>query len=137
MTSQENTALIEKIYQEFESSDPPKFRALMDYLDDNVIWEVPGPKGLLPFVGIYNGKEQVKEFFTKINQVLDIHNYSHEKIVAQNDDVVVIGSDDATVRVTGETYKNKWCHVFTLKDGKIVKFYQWYNLHTVMRAAIG
>ena len=48
--------------------------------------------------------------------------FEPREFLAQGDLVVVLG--DATTRVlqTGRTVTDQWVHIFTTRDGKIVKF---------------
>ena len=39
--------------------------------------------------------------------------------------MVVLGQDTAVVKATGKTFTEAWAHVFTIKNGKIVRFQEY------------
>jgi ketosteroid isomerase-like protein len=41
--------------------------------------------------------------------------------------VVVEGRNKGTVLATGETYDHEWVMVFTIRDGKVVRFRDFYD----------
>ena len=39
--------------------------------------------------------------------------------------MVVLGQDTVAVKPTGKTFTEAWAHVFTIKNGKIVRFQEY------------
>ncbi len=46
---------------------------------------------------------------------------------ASGDRVVVEGSNQGTVMATGERYEHDWVMVFTIQNGKVVRFRHFYD----------
>lgn len=41
---------------------------------------------------------------------------------AENDKVVALGYEHLEVKADGRSYRSTWAHVYTLRNGKVVKF---------------
>ena len=120
--SQQNIGLVQSGYAAFGRGDIPAFLSL---LDANVEWTTPGMPDL-PTAGTRRGPAKVGEFFGILTQLLDFELFEPQAYFADGDRVVVLGT--ARTRVKGGSGKplvEDWCHVFTVRNGKIVAFYEY------------
>jgi ketosteroid isomerase-like protein len=60
--------------------------------------------------------------------------FEPKEFIAQGDRVVALGTYAATVRETGRSYETDWVHVFTVKDGKITSFNEFFDSAAASRA---
>lgn len=56
------------------------------------------------------------------------------EFTAQGNRVVVEGRNRGTARTTGRTYEHDWVLIFTLDDGKVVRFRHYYDTADVSAA---
>lgn len=134
MGEQENVAIVRAGYEAFGRGD---IDALLDTMDNNIEWTSPGPSDLAT-AGKRQGQQQVRQFFATVNELYDFQKFEANTFVADGDTVVVLGDDTITVKATGKTVSESWAHVFTIKNGKIVRFQEYIDtaaIVTELRAA--
>lgn len=75
----------------------------------------------MPYTGTYNGKEGAVKFITNIVSNVQVLDFKINKIVSDNDTVVVIGYEKQKVNKTGKTLEQKWVQVYTVENGLITR----------------
>ncbi|MDB5228768.1 MAG: hypothetical protein JWN78_2961 [Bacteroidota bacterium] len=126
-----NTMVVQQAYGHFGSGNIP---ALLDSLTDDVKWHEPGPKEILPWVGTYNGKQGVGEFFTTLDREIDFLKFEPREFIEQGNKVVALGYMEAKSKKTGRTSATDWAMVFTLKNGKVSNFQSYNDTHDGVEA---
>ncbi|MDB5761850.1 MAG: nuclear transport factor 2 family protein [Herminiimonas sp.] len=124
MNTQENKQLVMQAYQLYKNKD---IQGLLALNADDIEW-IGTESEYIPFSGTYRGKDQVAEFFAKMDQAQEAIQFEPQTFIAEDDKVVVTGQSIWLVKSTGQRYENPWVHVFTIRDGKVARFQQ-YN-HT-------
>lgn len=123
MSTQENKQLVMRGYEQFQNRD---IQGLMENFADDIEW-MGTESDYIPFSGTYRGKDQVAEYFTKMDQAQEAQQFEPQEFIAEGDKVVVTGQSIWKVKATGKTYENPWVHIFTIKDGKTTHFQQYNN----------
>jgi ketosteroid isomerase-like protein len=131
MTS-ENLDVIRQGYEAFGRGD---INALLDSFDEQIQWVTPGPPELATS-GKRTGRQEVAGFFAAVNQLFDIQRFEPREFIAQGDLVVVLGSETAAARSTGKVLDLDWVHVFTMRNGKVTAFQEFFDTAAVV-AALG
>jgi ketosteroid isomerase-like protein len=54
--------------------------------------------------------------------MMDIRQFDIREVFGHDDTVVAIGDSTEAVRATGKTVKTTFVHLFTMKNGKTVRF---------------
>jgi ketosteroid isomerase-like protein len=117
--SQQNIGIAEAGYAAFGRGDIPGLLAL---LDNDVEWKTPGAADL-PTAGTRRGHAQVAEFFKVIGETIDFEKFEPHTFLADGDHVIVLGNDQYKVKGgSGKSLSEPWCHVFTIRNGKVVAF---------------
>lgn len=129
-TQQTNTELVQQAYAAFGKKD---IQTILNTLAENVEWTVPGPK-VFPPAGTYKGREQVKQFFSRVEESMDLHTFEPREYVAQGDKVVALGYYAGRSKNTGRNYESHWSMVFTFKDGKIIQFREYLDTANLAEA---
>lgn len=101
---------------------------------DEVKWFFPGPADVIPWAGMCRGPEQVGQFFSRLSQAVEIHQFEPKDFVAQGDRVIVMGDEKATVKSTGRSFTKEWAHAWTLRDGKIVELREYHDTSAIVEA---
>lgn len=130
MNAEENKRIVEEGYGHFKSGN---IAALLDSYSDNIEWTTPTVEGA-PFSGTCHGREEVGEFFTKLDEAEEFTNFEPAEFIAQGDRVVVLGKSASTIKSTGRNYETDWVHIFTVKDGKITNFLEFLDTAGAERA---
>jgi len=114
----DNVALIQSMYHAFEHGDVP---FILDRLADDVEWICAGPQSL-PFCGTFTGPGEVVGFFEAMATTQTAPRFAVDEIFGAEGKVVVIGRSTGTVTATGKQFDERVAHIFTLRDGKVVRF---------------
>jgi ketosteroid isomerase-like protein len=128
--SEDNLDLVRRGYDAFGRGDIPGLLALFD---EEIQWVTPGPPELATS-GRRTGRQAVAEFFGSVNEVFDIQRFEPREFIAQGERVVVLGSETARVRATGTTLELDWVHAFTMRNGKVVAFQEFFDTAAVVAA---
>jgi uncharacterized protein len=80
----------------------------------------------------FTGRLQVRKFFERILDRLDITAFNTDQFVVEGDTVVIFGSESGTVKATGQPFRNEWSQKYVVKAGLIVEMAE-YNIQTEPR----
>lgn len=130
MNEQENTALVKKLYDAFSRGD---LQTILDNLAPNVEWVTEGPS-LIPYAQKYVGVERVRDFFTALATTQDKQNLVADEFIAQGDKVATTGRYAATIKETGKRFDTAVAHVFTVQNGKVTRFLDFFDTSAVADA---
>ena len=134
MSSQEsNQELVKKLYAAFGKGD---LGYILDACSATIEWEYVGPAAI-PYGGRYTGKQGVEQFFARLGQTCDLKKFEPRDFVAQGDNVVVLGYEEGIVRPTGRSFQTPWVHIFTIQDGKVMRFREFADSYAVAMAFQG
>lgn len=121
MSIQQNRQLVMEGYQRFQEKD---IEGVLERFSEDVEWV--GPElDCAPFAGSFHGKNDVRQFFAKLDASQEATKFEPTAFIAEDDKVVVTGSASWHVKSTGLDYDSEWVHVFTVRDGKVVRFQQY------------
>ena len=131
--SDQNVKIVQDAYAAFGRADIP---AILAALDSNIEWEaVIGADPLtVPTAGVRKGVPAVGEFFQTLGRTMTFEKFEPREFIAQGENVACIGYYDARVRDTGGRMKSSWVMVFTIRNGKIVRFREWTDSAQLNRA---
>ncbi len=115
MNEQQNTALVQKLYEAFGKGD---LQTILNHLADDVDWSLEGPE-IIPFAGKRKGIAQVTGFFEALATTLTDPKLTIEVFVAQGDVVATRGRFGGTVKATGKSLEGPIGHFFTIRNGKV------------------
>ena len=119
----EALAVVQSAYAAFNRGDIP---AVLDVIADDVEWKFIGSKGL-PYTGTFRGKDEVAKFFASIPEVEDLLVFEPRESIPAGDKVAVLGWERSQVRLGGKVFESEWAHIFTIRDGRIVRFWGMYD----------
>jgi ketosteroid isomerase-like protein len=132
MSESQNVQVVKDAYAAFQRGDVQGVLALVD---ENVDWHaIKGAEGAAPHAGRRRGRAAVAEFFAQLGGSTEFSQFEPREFVAQDDQVAVIGDYAATVKTTGRSVASDWVMVFTVRDGKVVRFREWTDSAQLVRA---
>jgi uncharacterized protein len=116
MTSSDNKQAVVNAYASMAAGNPAPY---LDLLSDDVSITMFGDHR---FARTFKGKDDIsKKLFGPIREILDgTIRMNVANVVAENDTVVVEARGDARTR-DGRSYKNVYCFVLKLANGKIIE----------------
>lgn len=117
-----NAAVVQSAYDAFGRGD---IGAVLDLLDDAVEWSAPAT---LPHGGQFQGTAGVGKFFEGIGAAWTALGLDVES-VSEGDNGLVIGVVQASgTRQDGTPGGYGAAHVFTVRDGKVVRFREYVDI---------
>lgn len=129
---QENVEVVQQAYAAIGEGDLP---GLLGVMTDDVEIRFPGPSEI-PFAGTYRGHEGVGQFAKALvdNIDWDARQFELRALIAQDDQVVVLGSERLTARPTGNSWETDWAMAWTVRDGKVALLHEFHDTGTIAEA---
>ena len=128
--SEENKIIAKEAYSCFNRGD---IQGVLDMLTDDIDWRTPDVDGA-PFYGQKQGKEGALAFFQGLGSTEEPEAFEQNEFIADGDKVVVLGRWAATVKPTGRRWDTRLVHIFTIRDGKIAAFEEFFDNAAASRA---
>lgn len=125
-----NAQIVQQSYDKFTSGDVP---GLLNFLSEDIEWITPDIENA-PFAGTRNGRGEVGEFFKLLAEAEETTKFEPAEFIVQGDRVVVLGKYGATVLSTNRSYETDFVHIFSVKDGKITSFLEFFDNALAERA---
>jgi ketosteroid isomerase-like protein len=112
--SQENMELARRV--------PGDFQALLELLSDDVVWDNAhfGAAVPLDHEGVVRGKRDVSRLLRSWVSTWQDFRFDAEEIIDAGDAVVVVIRETGRGRTSGLPMENRYCQVWTFRDGRIV-----------------
>jgi ketosteroid isomerase-like protein len=119
MNEDANIQVVRQLYDAFGQGN---IDTILQAVTDDVEWHQPGPPDVLPWAGTRHGRAQVAQFFTAVNETLEILQFEPRTFLAHDDTVVVLGYERALAKPTSRSFESEWVMVFTLRASQVVRF---------------
>jgi ketosteroid isomerase-like protein len=133
INEQANLQIVQRLYDAFLGRD---VAALLGDLDEDVEWNIAGPEEV-PFTGAVRGRHEVANVLQKSFATVSDQRPEVRRVSAEGDTVTVFGFERGNHQPTGNPYEVTWTHVFTLRDGKVVKFHEEFEHGPILAAMRG
>ncbi len=124
----DNVTVVRDGYEAFRRGD---IQAIFGVLDPDVEFSQSDE---VPWGGRYRGHDQVRVFFERLTSSIESR-VDPDRFVDAGDVVVAVGHTRGVARATGKSFEVPAVHVWTLRDGKVVRF-EAYIDHPRMLAAL-
>ena len=124
--SQETTKALNVVQEMLNAFGKGDMEALKRTLSDDTIWIYHGTDGI-PYNGTYKGKEGAVKFITNIVSNVDVLDFQVTKIVADQNTVIVLGSEKQKIKSNGEVLEQKWVQVYTVENDLITRLDEFAN----------
>jgi len=122
---------VQRLYEDYNRGDIP---AILSSLHKDIIWDVMGQPDV-PYAGIFHGPADVKTFFKKLNDCIDMKEFEVEHILENGNLVIATGFMNATGRESGRHFSSIWSMIFEFDENeKVVHFRDCYDTLATARA---
>jgi ketosteroid isomerase-like protein len=120
----ETIEVVQGAYAAFQRGDIP---AVLASCSDDVQWFLPGDPAVVPVAGLRDGVSAVGGFFSVLADTQDAEQFEPREFVAQGEKVIALGVYRWRIKKTGKVFGSDFAHVFTVRDGKVVEFHEFYD----------
>ena len=128
--SQADVQAIRDLYEAFGRKDLP---AMLAMLHPQVEFS---QSPLLPWGGIYRGQEEASRFFITLAEHVDSR-IEVDDIIDAGEHIVALGHSRGRVRANGQAFEVAIAHVWTMRQGKALRFENYLDIPTMLRALHG
>jgi ketosteroid isomerase-like protein len=122
-TSAKPLEVVQAAYAAFGRGDVP---AVLEFVADDIEWKFRGAKGM-PYTGTYRTKSDVARWFESIAEAGDIQAFEPREFIVGDDSVTVLGWEKTRALPSGRVFETDWVHVFTVREGRVVRFWGMYD----------
>lgn len=131
--SEQNKTIVQNAYAAFGRGDIP---GVLATLDPNVEWEavIGADPVTVPTAGPRRGVDAVAGFFKALGENMVFEQFEPREFIADGDQVACIGFYKARIKMTGAVFSSSWAMVFTVRNGRIVRFREWTDSAQLNRA---
>ena len=126
MSEEANVRLIQELYDAFSRGD---IAAVLNFIDPEADLDFEGPDAI-PWAGSWHGREGWTEFFQTLGENADEITLAMAPFAAQGDNIVTVGRYRARVKRTGQRIDSPLVHLWTIRNGIVVKCREFTNTAT-------
>lgn len=126
MSAEQNKELVTKTWQAFIKGDVDNALANMS---DEISWVIPG--NLQGVSGLKRGKQAIREFGSNVGRSFPQGLNSQINKVHAAGDTVIVELTNSGKAANGKDYRNEYCFVFEVENGKIRRIREYVDLLTV------
>ena len=116
--------IVQSAYASFQRGD---IASVLASCSDDVKWYLPGDPGVIPVAGLRDGVSGVAQFFSTLAETQDAEHFEPREFVSQGEKVIALGEYRWRVKKTGKVFTSDFAHVFTVRDGKVTGFHEYYD----------
>lgn len=125
-----NIGVVQELYAAFARRD---IEAMLARLAPDVVWCEP-ENPFNPAAGAHCGHQGFLEWVQIGREAEDIEILEPRQFLANEDTVAVVGHMRCLAKQTGRVYESDFVHVVTLRDGKIVRFQEFFDTYAAGEA---
>lgn len=125
-----NVEVVKSIYAAFSRRD---IQAILDVLDPDVEWGEP-PNPFNPAAGTRHGHQGFLEWLEVGHKSEEILVIEPRKFLVDEDSVAVVGYNKCRALTTNRKYESDFVHLVTLREGKVVKFQEFFDTYAAAEA---
>ena len=122
------TATVKRMFAAFSEGD---LDALVETVHPDSRWNYFGANPRLSKAQ-FNGRAEVRRFFERILERIEITAFNTDEFVAEGETVVIFGSESGRVKATGQPFRNEWSQKYVVQDNQITEMAE-YNIQVEPR----
>lgn len=122
--------MVQELYAAFARRDIP---AMLAQLAPDVVWCEP-ENPFNPAAGTHRGHQGFLDWVQVGREAEDIELLEPQRFLVDHDSVAVVGHMRCRAKRTGRVYESDFVHLVTLRDGKIVRFQEFFDTYAAGEA---
>jgi ketosteroid isomerase-like protein len=133
MSSQQNTAIAQKFLEGVgDGRDPVEIANLFDA---DLVFEIQGDDGVLPWIGHKTGRQAVVDFIRDIRALTEPVAFNVEDILASDSRAAIVGALQTRIKATGKIIATQFAIVLTITGDVVTRFQMLEDSFNVSKAA--
>ena len=128
----DNIAFVQSLYAAFGRGD---LSFILGNLHPGIEWSSNANPAIVPWGGTRTGTEGATAFFVALGGNLDFEIFEPKEFHAAGGTVTVVGHTRARCKNGGHgLFDSEWVHIFTVTDGKLMRFREYYDTAAIEAA---
>jgi ketosteroid isomerase-like protein len=133
MSHQQNIAVAQTVLEGISGGrDPTEIAALFDA---DLVFEIQGDDGVLPWIGRRSGRQAIADFIHDIRTLTEPVTFDVEDILASDSRAAIIGALQTRVKATGKTIATQFAIILTITGNAVTRFQMLEDSFDVSKAA--
>ena len=133
MSPHHNSATAQKLLEGIGGGqDPAEIAALFDA---NLVFEIQGDDGVLPWIGRKTGRQAVAGFIRDIRALTEPVTFDVEDILASDSRAAIVGALQTRIKATGKITATQFAIILTIKGDVVTRFQMLEDSFDVSKAA--
>ena len=133
MSHQHNIAIAQKLLEGIGSGhDPAEIAAPFDA---DLVFEIQGDDGVLPWIGRKTGRQAVADFIRDIRTLTEPVIFDVEDILASDSRAAIIGALQTRIKATGKVTATQFAIILTITGDVVTRFQMLEDSFDVSKAA--
>jgi ketosteroid isomerase-like protein len=133
MSHQKNIAIAQKLLERIGSrQDPTEIAALFDA---DLVFEIQGDDGVLPWIGRKTGRQAVADFIRDIRMLTEPITFVVQDILASDSRAAIIGALQTRIKATGNVIATQFAIILTIKGDVVTRYQMLEDSFDVSKAA--
>jgi ketosteroid isomerase-like protein len=133
MSHQQNTAIAQKFLEGIGGGrDPDEIAALFDA---DLVFEIQGDDGVLPWIGRKTGRQAVAGFIRDIRALTEPVTFDVEDILASDSRAAIVGALQTRIKATGKIIATQFAIILTITGDVVTRFQMLEDSFDVSKAA--
>lgn len=124
--TQDTTKALEVVQKMLAAFGKGDFETLKKTLSEDTVWVYHGVDGI-PYNGTYQGRDGAVRFITNIVSNVDVLDFQVLKMIADQNTVIVLGSEKQKIKTNNEVLEQKWVQVYTVENNLITRLDEFAN----------
>jgi ketosteroid isomerase-like protein len=133
MSHQQTIAIAQNLLERIGSrQDPAEIAALFDA---DLVFEIQGDDGVLPWIGRKTGRHAVADFIRDIRALTEPITFVVEDILASDSRAAIIGALETRIKATGKIIATQFAIILTIKGDLVTRYQMLEDSFDVSKAA--
>ena len=134
-----NLQILKNVYAEWNETKGRSRQRWLDLMAANVTFiSLAAGRPGMEFTKECHSIEEVKEYFAGLDREWQMIHYTPEEFIEQDDRIVMRGSCSFKSKINGDkTFETPKVDIIHFENGKIRRFYEFYDTAKVLAAASG
>jgi len=120
MSHPQNITIAQKLLEGIGSGQNPVEIAAL--FDANLVFEIQGDDGVLPWIGHRNGRQAIADFIRDMRTLTEPVTFDVEDILASDSRAAIIGSLQTRIKATGKITATQFAIILTITGGVVTRF---------------
>jgi hypothetical protein len=120
MSGQQNIAIAKKFLEGIAGGQNPD--AIAASFDNNLVFEIQGDDGVLPWIGRKTGRQAIADFVRDIRAMTEPISFDVEDILASESRAAIVGALRTRINATGKITATQFAIILTIESNVVTRF---------------